>query len=99
MDNKLQSSWLAPPPPHLEIEDLVAEGDTVAVCVTMTATHLGPFLGVESTARRMRYEGMDFFRFEEGKMVEPWTATDDLGLMQQLGVVSSSEPCTRPLPE
>jgi predicted ester cyclase len=78
---------------------LVAEGDTVAVRVTMTATHLGPFLGVEPTGRRVRYEGMDFFRFEDGKMVEHWTSTDDLGLMQQLGVVPSSEPRSRPLPE
>jgi steroid delta-isomerase-like uncharacterized protein len=84
---------------HQEIEDMVAEGDKVAVRVTMTATHRGPFLGVAPTDRRVRYEGMDFFRFREGKMVEHWTATDDLGLMQQLGVVPSSEPWSRPLPE
>jgi predicted ester cyclase len=83
---------------HQEIEDLVAEGDTVAVRVTMTVTHLGPFLGVAPTGRRVRYDGMDFFRFREGKTVEHWTATDDLGLMQQLGVVPSSEPWSRPLP-
>jgi hypothetical protein len=32
-------------------------------------------------------------------MVEHWTATDDLGMMQQLGVVACSEPWSRPLPE
>lgn len=84
---------------HQEIEDVVAEGDTVAVRVTMTATHRGTFLGVAPTGRRVRYEGMDFLRFREGKMVEHWTATDDLGLMQQLGVVTSSEPWSGPLPE
>ena len=42
---------------------------------------------------------MDFIRFREGKMVEHWTATDDLGLMQQLGVVPASELWSRPLPE
>ena len=84
---------------HQEIEDMVAEGDTVAVRVTLTATHRGPFLGVEPTGRRVRCGGMDFIRFREGKMVEHWTATDDLGLMQQLGVVPASELWSRPLPE
>ncbi|HZB10947.1 MAG TPA: ester cyclase [Rubrobacter sp.] len=37
---------------HQEIEDMVAEEDTVAVRVTLTATHRGPFLGVEPTGRR-----------------------------------------------
>jgi predicted ester cyclase len=84
---------------HVEIEDVVAEGDTVATRVTMTATHRGAFLGVAPTGRRVRYEGMDILRFREGKMVEHWTVTDDLGLMQQLGVVPSSEPWSRPSPE
>lgn len=87
------------PDQHQEIEDEVAEGDTVAVRVTMTATHLGAFLGVAPTGRRVRYEGMDCLRFREGKIVEHWTATDDLSLMQQLGVIPSSEPWSRPMPE
>ncbi len=84
---------------HQEIEDVVAAGGTVAVRVIMTATHRGSFLGVAPTGRRVWCEGMDFFRFREGKVAEHWTATDDLGLMQQLGVVSSSKPWSRPLPE
>jgi hypothetical protein len=29
---------------------------------------------------------MDFVRYRDGKVVEPWNVIDQLGLMQQLGV-------------
>jgi hypothetical protein len=44
----------------------------------------------------VRYEGIDFFRFREGKMAEQWTSMADLGLMRQLGALLASEPWSRP---
>jgi predicted ester cyclase len=72
---------------HFEIEGLVAEGDTVAGRLTMSGTHEGPLMGTPPTGRWMRQAHMHFVRFREGLAVEQWGVRDDLGMMQQLGVI------------
>jgi steroid delta-isomerase-like uncharacterized protein len=71
---------------HFEIEELVAEGDTVAGRLTMRGTHQGPLMGMPPTGRSVRTNHMHFVRFREGKAVEHWGARDDLGMMRQLGL-------------
>ncbi len=72
---------------HFTIEELVAEGDTVAGRVTMSGTHQGTFQGMPPTGRSFRQAQMHFVRFRDGKGVEHRAVRDDLGLMQQLGVI------------
>ena len=45
---------------HFTIEDLVAEGDTVAGRVTVSGTHLGPFQGIPPTGRSFQQAQMHF---------------------------------------
>jgi steroid delta-isomerase-like uncharacterized protein len=73
---------------HFEIEDMDAEGDTVAGRLTMSGTHEGPLMGTPPTGRSVRQDHMHFVRFRDGKAVEHWGVRDDLGMMQQLGVIS-----------
>ena len=77
------------PDMHYTVEELVAEGDTVAVRVTMSGTHRGPgpLQGMPPTDRSVRVAQMHFIRFRDGKVVEHRAVRDDLGLMQQLGVI------------
>jgi predicted ester cyclase len=70
-----------------EIEELVAEGDVVAGRLTMSGTHEGPLMGTPPTGRSVRQDHMHFVRFRNGKAVEHWGVRDDLGMMQQLGVI------------
>ncbi len=72
---------------HFTIEELVAEGDTVAGRVIMSGTHQGTFQGMPPTGRSFRQAQMHFVRFRDGKGVEHRAVRDDLGLMQQLGVI------------
>ena len=72
---------------HFTIEELVAEGDTVASRVTMRGMHLGPFQGIPPTGRSFQQAHMHFVRFREGKAIEHWAVRDDLGMMRQLGVI------------
>jgi steroid delta-isomerase-like uncharacterized protein len=69
------------------IEELIAEGDIVAGRVTMRGTHRGPLMGMPPTGRSVRQAQMHFVRFRDGKAVEHWGVRDELGLMQQLGVM------------
>jgi len=82
-------AWLrsAFPDLHYTIEELVAEGDTVAGRVTMSGTHHGPFQGIAPTGRSFQQAQVHFVRFRNGKGIEHRAVRDDLGLMQQLGVI------------
>ncbi len=68
-------------------EDMIAEGEKVAARLTMSGTHQGEFMGVAPTGNRVEVTGIDIVRFEGGKIVEHWGNSDDLGMMQQLGVI------------
>lgn len=73
---------------HFEIEELVAEDDTVAGRLTMSGTHQGPLMGMPPTGRSMQQAHMHFVRFRDGKAIEHCGVRDDLAMMQQLGVVT-----------
>ena len=75
---------------HFTIEELVAEGNTVAARVTLSGTHLGPFMGMAPTGRSLRQAQVHFVRFRDGKGIEHRAVRDDLGMMQQLGVIPVS---------
>jgi len=71
------------------IEDQIAEGDMVVTRWTARGTHRGDFQGVPATGREIRLTGTDIDRMADGKVVECWAHVDELGLMQQLGVIKS----------
>jgi len=71
----------------VSVDDIIAEGDTVAVRLTERGTHDGEFMGIEATGKEFEHQTMAFLRLEEGKVAEWWVQPDNLGLMQQLGVV------------
>jgi steroid delta-isomerase-like uncharacterized protein len=73
------------------IEDMIAEGDRVVVRQTFRGTHQGDFLGMAPTGKQVTVTEMEIFRVANGQGVENWTSSDDLGLLQQLGVVASTE--------
>jgi predicted ester cyclase len=72
---------------HVTIEDMVAEGDKVAVRYSQSGTHTGELMGLPPTGKQVRWTGMAILRIADGKAVEQWISNDDLGLMQQLGVI------------
>jgi steroid delta-isomerase-like uncharacterized protein len=77
--------------PDLKIsaEDMIADGDKVAVRSVMRGTHKGEFMGVPATGKRVEVSGIDIVRFEGGKAVEHWGITDNMSMMQQLGAMPS----------
>lgn len=71
----------------IAIEDTIAEGDKVVSRWTMSWTHTGEFRGISATGKQATFSGMSIHRIEGGKVVEDWSNSDSLGLMQQLGVI------------
>jgi steroid delta-isomerase-like uncharacterized protein len=72
---------------RVSIEDLVAEGDKVAVRRSYEGTHQGELLGVPPTGKHVQIGGISIFRLAQGKITEQWEQLDRLALMQQLGVL------------
>ncbi|MEU6006588.1 ester cyclase [Streptomyces sp. NPDC047453] len=72
---------------HVEVEHLVATDDELAFAYTITGTHLGPLMGQPATGKKVRYRGMQISRFDsDGKLVERWGSSDELGMLRQLGL-------------
>jgi steroid delta-isomerase-like uncharacterized protein len=79
--------WTAFPDLSAKIEDIVAEGDKVAIRVLNTGTHKGDFQGIPPTGKRVSFEGRDFMALRDGKIVEQQAGVDMMELMQQIGAI------------
>ena len=70
---------------HVEVEHLTATEDDVAFAYTITGTNDGPFQGNDATGKTIKVRGMQIGRFVDGKLIERWGSSDQLGIMTQLG--------------
>src|SRR5689334_23288506 len=70
----------------LRVDELVAQDQVVAIAWTGTGTHLGELMGIPATGIAGQVTGMSFNQIVDGQLVERWGNSDDLGLMQTLGV-------------
>jgi predicted ester cyclase len=84
---------------HMETLEMVAVGDVVIVRQKVTGTHLGIgkravngglLVGVPPTGKRFEATHMHWYTLRDGKIVEHYGNRDDLGMMQQLGLVPMS---------
>jgi predicted ester cyclase len=67
------------------IEDMVAEGDKVAVRLTNSCVHRGEVWGLRPTNKRVTYTETTIWRIVDAKYTDRWCNTDTLSLTQQLG--------------
>jgi steroid delta-isomerase-like uncharacterized protein len=74
----------------VSVDEMVADDDKIAIAYTVTGTQKGEFLGVAPTGRKIRARGVQIARFRDGKMVERWGSSDQLGILQQIGVRATS---------
>ena len=79
--------WTAFPDLSAKIEEIVAEGDKVAIRVINTGTHKGDFQGIPPTGKKVSFEGRDFMTLRDGKIVEQQAGVDMMELMQQIGAI------------
>ena len=74
------------------IDDMVAEGDRVAVKITFRATHQGEYEGIPATGESVAYTGAHMVTIANGKIRRVWGLEDNLGLMTQLGMTLAPVP-------
>lgn len=72
----------------IAVEHQTATDDDVAIAYTLSGTQRGAFLGLPPTGRHVEARGVQIARFENGRMVERWGSSDQLGMLKQLGFAS-----------
>lgn len=75
--------------PNLQftVEELVAEGDKVVTRWTARGTNTGSLMGMPPTGKAVVISGISIERITNGKIAESWVNFDQLGMLQQLGVI------------
>ncbi|MBM7805764.1 steroid delta-isomerase-like uncharacterized protein [Geodermatophilus bullaregiensis] len=68
----------------VQIEDVVAAADRVAVRLTLRGTHTGEFEGIPATGRTVEYSSHEFYRFADGLIAEEWICSDMATLHGQI---------------
>jgi steroid delta-isomerase-like uncharacterized protein len=76
------------PDMKVELAELVADEDAIAFAYTFTGTHDGPLMGIPATGKKVKIRGMQISKFRDGKMVERWGSSDQLGMLQQIGATA-----------
>ena len=68
------------------VEDVIAEGDMVAVRCAVRGKHTGDHLGIAASNAPVHFTGMVFARIKDGKIVEAWNNFDFLAMNRQIGI-------------
>jgi predicted ester cyclase len=75
------------PDVQLTVEDMIAEGDKVVTRYTSRGTQKGAFMAIPPTGKQMMVSSIIIARFADGKIVEEWGLDDQVGMLQQLGLI------------
>ncbi len=83
----LNTFLVAFPDLAINVDDIIAEGDKVVVRATAGGTHTGDLQGIPPTGKSVPMLAMIIYRMSGGKIAEQWEIDDQMGMMQQLGVI------------
>lgn len=73
----------------IAVEQMVADEDNVSIAYTVTGTQKGPFLGIPATNKKIKARGVQIAKFDnDGKIIERWGSSDQLGILEQIGAVT-----------
>jgi predicted ester cyclase len=84
------------PDSYFTLEDMIAQGDKVATRKTFHGTHEGEFMDIPPTGQRVSMGLIDIVRIADGRVVEHWSMGNNLGMMQQLGVIAQQGESVEP---
>ena len=69
------------------VDYMVADDDNIAMAYTITGTHKGPLGPIPPTGKKIKARGMQIARFQDGKIIERWGSSDELGILKQIGAI------------
>ena len=81
---KAHADWF--PDIKVTIVDMVAEGDKVALKLSVTATHTGTVMGAPATGKNLAWDAYAIYRLKDGQLIDRWEMLDSFSFMSQLGL-------------
>jgi steroid delta-isomerase-like uncharacterized protein len=75
------------PDSRMPLDDIIADGDRVAMRHSFRGTHKAPFQGIPATDKSVVVTAIVTVKVKDGKVVEGWLNADIFGMLQQLGVI------------
>ena len=69
------------------VEDIIVEDNKVVSRLRFSGTHRGEFGGIPPTGKKIDVQAIDIVAYRDGKLIEHWGVTDQMAMMQQLGVI------------
>lgn len=76
------------PDMSVEVAKLIADDESIAFAYTFTGTQNGPLMGIPPSGKKVKFRGLQISRFTDGKMVERWGSSDQLGMLKQIGATT-----------
>jgi ketosteroid isomerase-like protein len=73
---------------RVTLDDVLADGDRVAIRYRYAGRHCGDLFGIPATGRSFEIAGILIARVAQGRVAEYWREEDMLGLQRQLGLAS-----------
>jgi predicted ester cyclase len=70
---------------RFDVQEIIAEGETVMAAAVMTGRHTGTFNGIAPTGRPIAHRQVHIFTIADGQIRRHRAVRDDLGLLLQLG--------------
>jgi steroid delta-isomerase-like uncharacterized protein len=101
MRHVLEDIYTTFPDYHYDIEEMIAQGDSVALRCKVSGTHRGMgklpvnggmLVGVEPTQKHFEIQHIHWFNLRDGKIVDHYATRNDIGMMQQLGLLPTPTP-------
>jgi steroid delta-isomerase-like uncharacterized protein len=75
---------------HITIDQMIEEGDLVAMQATGRGHHNGTFFGIPPTGNAVTFREVNLSRVNNGKMLEHWAERSTLEVMQQIGAIPAN---------
>ena len=81
-------AWFkASPDFKYQLKQIVADGDRVWAYGTYSGTHNAEWLGIPATGKPYKFDAVDIFRIEDGRLAEHWDVLDVYSLFKQLDAI------------
>jgi steroid delta-isomerase-like uncharacterized protein len=74
------------------VEDQITDGNMLVQRVSGRGTMQGAFQGMPATGKQATWSEIHIIRLADGQYAEHWGSVDQLGMLQQLGVIATPAP-------
>ena len=81
----LTSVVAAIPDLRTDVQDIIVADNKVVVRLVVTGTHKGDLLGIPASGNALRWDAVDVYRLEDGKIAEEWASEDFTAFLRDTG--------------